>query len=429
VFAIVLMILDKRVASIEQLRSALSMPLAPIQYMVSYPIQLIDKLSTIASTHDSLLKENLDLKAEQLLLKSQVQRLLAIESENNQLKALFSTSTTVQGKVLIAQIMAIDSDPFINQVTLNKGSQEGIFVGQPVLDASGVMGQIIQVGPLTSRVLLINDTHSGVPVQDARNGIRAIAVGDNYSGKLRLVNVPHTVDIKANDVLVTSGLGENYPEGYPLGKVASVIKDPGLQFATILVEPSARLDRSRQVLLVWPSKQSFVKLAAPVTVPMALPIKAASALPVTGAVTSKTVIAATGTIKKTAEPTVINKPVTASVTKPKAIQPIAETAVVTKTAATKPEEKKPLIKTSEDTSQAASITKALAAATSEVAESESATTTKSATAHTSAATPTTKSATVAVSESASETELPTETASIATPSTGAIEDAATPTAN
>lgn len=257
------MVFDKRVAGTAQLRAALSMPLAPIQYLVSYPIQLIDNMRNIVSTHDSLVKENLDLKAEQLLLKAQVQRLLSIESENNQLKALLSTSATVQGKVLIAQIMATDTDPFINQVTVDKGSHDGLFVGQPVLDANGVMGQVIQVGPLTSKVLLVNDSHSGVPVRIARNGIRAIAVGDNYSGRLRLANVPETVDIKQGDILVTSGLGEHYPEGYPLGKVTSVSKDPGLQFATILVEPSAHLDRSRQVLLVWPPKQAFVHVAIP----------------------------------------------------------------------------------------------------------------------------------------------------------------------
>jgi rod shape-determining protein MreC len=211
-------------------------------------------MGRVLSTHDSLIKENLDLKAEQLLLKAQMQRLLALESENNQLKALLRSSTEVQGKVLVAEILSIDTDPFVNQVVLDKGIRESIFIGQPVLDANGVMGQIIQVGPMTSRMLLVNDPHSGVPVQVTRNGVRAIAVGDAYTGKLRLANVPQTADIKAGDLLLTSGLGEHYPEGYPVGQVTSVVKDPGLQFATILVEPSAKLDRSREVLLVWPNK-------------------------------------------------------------------------------------------------------------------------------------------------------------------------------
>lgn len=256
--AIFLMVLDHRGSSIQQIRAAISMPLSLLQYVVSAPVQLIDKLGATISTHDALVKENLNLKSEQLLLKAQVQRLLAIESENNQLKALFRSSTQIHGKVLIAQLLAVDADPFVNQVILDRGSRDGVFVGQPVLDANGVMGKIIQVSPLTSRLLLLIDNRSGISVQNTRNGIRAIAVGDNYTGKLRLVNIPQTVDINVGDVLVTSGLGEQYPAGYPVGQVASVLKDPGMQFATITVEPSAHPDRSRQVLLVWPNQKHEV---------------------------------------------------------------------------------------------------------------------------------------------------------------------------
>lgn len=254
VLSISLMIMDKRVAAIQQARVTLSVVIAPLQYMVSWPIKMAGSLETMMSSHDSLVKENLDLKAQLLLLKAQVQRLLAIESENNQLKALMQSSTRVQGKILIAQLLAVDVDPFVHQVVLDKGIHDNVFIGQPVLDANGVLGQIIQVGPLTSRVLLISDPHSGVPVQDARNGLRAIAMGDSYTGKLRLVNVPQTADIKKGDQLMTSGLGDRYPEGYPLGVVTYVSKDLGMQFATITVEPSAHLDRAREVLLVWPNK-------------------------------------------------------------------------------------------------------------------------------------------------------------------------------
>jgi rod shape-determining protein MreC len=260
--AIALMVFDKRADTFAQLRAALSMPLAPLQSIVNWPVQWIGHLETAFSSHDQLVKENLDLKAEQLLMKAQMQRWMALETENNQLKALLRSSTQVQGKVLVARLLSIATDPFVNQVTIDKSSRDNLFVGQPVLDANGVMGQVIHVGPLSSKVLLINDPHSGVPVQITRNGVRAIAVGDAYTGKLRLANVPQTTDIRVGDVLITSGLGENYPEGYPVGQVTSVIKDPGLQFMTIAVEPSARLDRSREVLLVWPNK--IVQYVAPV---------------------------------------------------------------------------------------------------------------------------------------------------------------------
>lgn len=246
--------MDKRLETFVSVRAALSLPLAPLQYIVSWPTNFIDNIKSVISTHDDLISENLSLKAEQLLLRSQLQRLIAVETENNYLKALFQSSKQVKGKTLIAELLAVDFEPFVNQVVLNKGSRDGVYVGQPVLDATGVMGQIISAGPITSRVLLIDDPRSGVAVQDVRNGIRGVAVGDSYSGKLRLMYVPNTADIKVDDIFLTSGLGDHYPEGYPVGKVISVNKDPARQFAEVYIQPSAQLDSSRQVLLIWNQK-------------------------------------------------------------------------------------------------------------------------------------------------------------------------------
>jgi len=248
------MVLDKRTTTIEQLRAALSIPLTPLQYVVSWPINLIDQVNQMVSTHDALVKENLDLKAGHLLLKAQVQRLMAIESENSQLKALLRSAIQIQGKTEIAQLLAVDTDPFIHQVILNKGYQDSVYIGQPVLDSNGVMGQVIQAGPVTSRVLLISDPQNGVPVQNTRNGLRAIAMGDGYTGRLRLMNISQTADIQLRDFFVTSGLGQNYPQGYPVGQVVSITRDPMASFVTILLEPSAHLNQSRQMLLVWPNK-------------------------------------------------------------------------------------------------------------------------------------------------------------------------------
>lgn len=245
------MIMDKRLESFASIRAALSLPLAPLQYVVSWPAHFIDGLKSVMSTHDDLVAENLRLKTDQLLLRSQLQRLMAIESENNYLKSLMQSSRQVKGKTMIAELLAVNSEPFINQVTLNKGSRDGVYIGQPVLDANGVMGQITQVGPITSRVLLITDPRSGISVQNARNGMRAVAVGDSYSGRMRLLYISKTADIQAGDIFITSGLGDHYPEGYPVGKVLSIVKDPSNQFANIYLQPSAHLDSSRQVLLIW----------------------------------------------------------------------------------------------------------------------------------------------------------------------------------
>lgn len=246
-----LMVVDRRSESFAQVRAALLLPLAPFQYLVSWPMQIIDAFKTSIATHEDLVSENLRLKADQLLLRSQLQRLMAIESENTYLKALLQSARQVKGRTLIAELLAVDSEPFVNQVILNKGTRDGVYVGQPVLDANGVMGQVSQAGPITSRVLLINDPHGGISVQNVRNATRAIATGDNYSDKMRLLYVPKTADIKVGDMFITSGLGGHYPEGYPVGRVVAVTNQPAHQFTDILIEPSAHLGSSRQVLLVW----------------------------------------------------------------------------------------------------------------------------------------------------------------------------------
>lgn len=245
------MVMDNRLESFASIRAAMSLPVAPFLYVVSLPTKIIDSIKSVVSTRDDLTAENLKLKTDQLQLRAQLQRLIAIESENNYLKSLLQSSKQVKGKTLIADLLSVSPEPFVRQVVLDKGTKDGVYVGQPVLDAYGVMGQIMQAGPITSRVLLVNDPHSGIAVQNVRNGIRAVAVGDTYSGKLRLMYVTQTADIKAGDTFTTSGLGDHYPEGYPVGKVIKVTLDPTHQFAEIYLQPSARLDSSRQILLVW----------------------------------------------------------------------------------------------------------------------------------------------------------------------------------
>lgn len=245
------MVMDKRVSNFAAVRETMSLPVAPLQYLVNFPTQVIENIKIVFSTHDDLVKENLGLKSERLLLQSQLQRFVALERENAYLKSLLQSSRQVKGKTLIAEIMAVDSEPFVNQVIINKGKGDGVYTGQPVLDANGVMGQIIQVGPVTSRVLLVNDPHSGVAVQNTRSGLRAVALGDSYTGKLNLNFVPKTADVKIGDLFITSGLGGRFPEGYPVGKVVSVTQDPAKQFSTIILDPSAHLESSRQVLLIW----------------------------------------------------------------------------------------------------------------------------------------------------------------------------------
>lgn len=238
-------------SSFSSIRSALTVPAAPLQYLANAPTMLIDTISERVRSSRSLAKENAQLKSDQLLLQSRLQRLVAIEAENTYLKSLLQSAQKIKAKTLIAELLAVSTEPFTHQVTLDKGQRDGVYEGQPVFDAGGVMGQVISAGPVTSRVLLINDARSGVAVQNVRSGIRAVASGDNYTGMMRLMYVPKTADVRIDDLFLTSGVGDHYQEGYPVGKVVSVVKDPTHQFAEIYLKPSARLDTSRQVLLIW----------------------------------------------------------------------------------------------------------------------------------------------------------------------------------
>lgn len=246
-----LMLYDQKKQQSEHLHSALSAVVAPLQYAVSTPFELMGWAQDGFSTHQTLLQENTDLKAQLLLQQAQIQKILELEKENRQLRALLKSSSYLGGNVKVAQILAVDVDPYMAQAIIDKGKKYGVFEGQPVIDANGVMGQVIQVGPLTSRVMLITDTRSAVPVQDERTGIRAIAIGTGPQRPLALINMPETADIKVGDKLLTSGLDLRYPVGYPLGIVKSVNLHSGQLFATIAVEPAANLNQSRQVLLMW----------------------------------------------------------------------------------------------------------------------------------------------------------------------------------
>lgn len=232
------------------------MVVAPIQYLVDRPVEFIRWVETSFMTQQNLLIENAQLRARQLLLYAKLQKVAALESENDQLRALLRSSTNIHEKVTVAQLLAVDLAPFTQQIVIDKGERDGVYVGQPVLDAYGVMGQIIAVGPLNSRVLLITDPRSAVPVQNSRNGNRAITAGLGFDGALELINVPVTTDFRQGDFLVTSGLGGNYPPGYPVGVINKVRLSQGDKFAEISITPAAHVNQSRQVLLVWPKEKN-----------------------------------------------------------------------------------------------------------------------------------------------------------------------------
>jgi len=242
---------DHRTDLLKPVRYLLSFPAAPIHYVSSAPARLIGWTSDGAKSRDDLQRENSSLLNQVLLLERRVQKLASTVAENKRLKALMNSSDIVDDRVIVAEIVGIDPDPYRHEIVVNKGAGAGVYEGQAVLDADGLMGQIIEVGPLTSRALLISDATHGLPVHVNRSGVRAIAVGSGVLDKLKLIHVPDTADLIEGDLLISSGLGGRFPKGYPVGKVSMVKHDPGKPFAIVEARPTAHLDRGRYVLLVF----------------------------------------------------------------------------------------------------------------------------------------------------------------------------------
>ncbi len=174
------------------------------------------------------------------------------------MRELLESSFRLNERVLVADLVAVDLHAFRRRIIINKGKREGAYEGQPVVDARGIMGQIVHAGPFSSTVLLITDTNHALPVQVNRNGLRAVAVGLGRDDTLLLEYLPNNADIRPGDLIISSGLGHRFPPGYPVGEIERITLDPGESFARVTLKPSARLGRSREVLLVWPRGQTNV---------------------------------------------------------------------------------------------------------------------------------------------------------------------------
>lgn len=238
----------------KNIRSVFSLLAAPLQFAVDYPVRLVGWAGSAIGSKKSLIVENMQLRYKQAMLETRLQKLMSIQAENSELKSLLLASSNDKTRAMVGQILAVDTATNRHIVVINKGSRDKVSVGQAVLDSRGVMGQVIDVGLMTSTVLLISDYKCAVPVRNERTGERGILVGNNDMSKLSLVNLPKTSAVTSGDLLVTSGLGRRYPEGYPVGRVVDVVDNTDDDFIKVSVHPIASLNRSRLVLLIWPEK-------------------------------------------------------------------------------------------------------------------------------------------------------------------------------
>lgn len=238
----------------------------PLQKLVSSPVQAFRMFSETFSSHADLLAENEEFRKEQLLLKGRLLKFDALEQENLRLRGLLDTSFKLGEHVMIAELLEVNVFPNEHIVVVNKGGRFGVYPGQPVMDADGVVGQVLRITPYSAEVILITDPNHAIPVQVNRNGLRTIAQGTGQIDMLSLPFLSSNADIQPGDLLVTSGMGGVFPQGYPVATVTAVNSQAG-SFSKVGAAPVAKLDRNRELLMVWNRPQPIPRVPEPPSAP------------------------------------------------------------------------------------------------------------------------------------------------------------------
>ncbi len=244
-------ILDTTTRLLDPAREILTSIASPIYFIAESPYLLTDAGGELFVSHEQLREDNQQLRRQIMEMSEMSQQYVALRAENDRLRKLLGSQAKLPYEVLIAELVGVVPNPNTFQVIIDKGADAGLVQGQAVLDAQGLFGQIVEVGEFTSRVLLISDADHAVPVQVNRNGVRSIAGGTGALDQLELENVPVSADIVEGDLIETSGLGGRFPAGYPVGVVRSVVVQATSTYAQVTVQPTALLDRSRHVLVIF----------------------------------------------------------------------------------------------------------------------------------------------------------------------------------
>jgi len=248
------MVLDHRFDALKQVRAGLSVALYPVQYAVNFPVTAGEWMGESFATRENLLADLSRLNTQQTILNARLLKMAALEQENLRLRSLLDSSYKVGDKVLIGELMAVNLEPFSREFLINRGSRHGVYDGQPILDSHGVLGQITRAEPLSSHAMLITDPNHAIPVAINRNNLRAIAYGTGSPNSLDLPHFPANADIQVGDLLVSTGLGGVFPRGYPVAEITQITHDPSQPFSEVSARPVAQLQRSREVLMVWPNR-------------------------------------------------------------------------------------------------------------------------------------------------------------------------------
>ncbi len=252
--SLALMIFDHRSDMLRPIRSIASVVTLPFHSLTQLP----DRIATTLRSYypnDAIYQELEDLREKQFKLESHLQRYDALVAENSRLSKLLSAARRSDDQVILASIVNAGLDPFTHRIIINRGGEAGVYVGQPVIAPSGVLGQVSEVNLRQSIVTLVTDRSHGIPVQVQRNGLRTIVQGTGHSDRVGVPYLPRLADIRKGDVLVSSGMGGRFPAGYKVAEVDEIITDANEAFLSINATTTARIDFVKQVLLVWDSER------------------------------------------------------------------------------------------------------------------------------------------------------------------------------
>ena len=254
---VMLMMFDHRNGWLPRLRGGAAMLVQPAWRLAATPGRLVEDARRQLASAAYLRRENARLRDNLLLANVRIARMQALVRQNRQLKRLLDAVQSLQMQGQLARVMDIDLDPFRRRMVINRGARQGVHVGQPVVDAHGVMGQVTEVLPDTAVVLLVTDPSSALPVVDARSGVRTLAYGAGRGDLLDLPDLPVTADVRVGDELLSSGLGGRFPAGFPVGRITALKPDASGSYLRAVARPLAHLDRSDHVLLLRDLAEPF----------------------------------------------------------------------------------------------------------------------------------------------------------------------------
>ena len=259
--SLAMMLIDHRTQQLEKFRNILQTVVYPVMFISTIPREMIRGVTGSMEMSSNLQTDNESLRQENLLLHSRLEKLHSLEADNRRLKRLLGQSEQIAEHVLLAELVEVSLEPYTQKISLNKGSSDDVYVGQPVINGDGVIGQVVHTSQFQSTVTLLTDPGSAIPVMVMRNGLRGVLFGTGVRNKLAMPYLTADADIRVGDLLISSGMGGRFPTGYPVATVTGVRQDPSDEFLTINTLPVTQLDHGREVLLIWP--ESTKDLAVP----------------------------------------------------------------------------------------------------------------------------------------------------------------------